>query len=120
MEWKSESADHLVRQYASGNVVLVPLDPKTGLFLPGPSHSLNLPYSTKAHPRQEASHPHHIVFLPNDAGILVPDLGSDLCWRLRWTWDEAGSGGAWEILDSVRGFPEGSGPRHSVLHPSGQ
>lgn len=112
-------------QYVTGTVAMIPLDPSTGLFLSStsplrPSHVLLLPYLPQAHPRQESSHPHHVVRVPNSDDVLVPDLGCNVIWRLRWAWSESESStGVWEIVDKIGGFPEGSGPRHAVVHSSG-
>lgn len=66
------------------------------------------------HPRQESSHPHHLI--PLGDVWLVPDLGSDKIWQMKWV-DDAQSG-TWEV---VREFEreQYDGPRHGVKSPDG-
>lgn len=58
-----------------------------------------------------ASHAHSAVFLP-DGRLASTDLGYDLVrfWRL---------GGSGLVLDQEVVLPQGTGPRHMVMHPSG-
>lgn len=76
------------------------------------SHELPRDLPARIHNRQEAPHSHQIVIHGDE--IIVPDLGSNVVWRLRY------SDGQWETVRSVNGFEEGDGPRHAVLHPNGK
>lgn len=98
-------------------MIHVPLGPD-GLFARDNSgnvqvstHSLPRDLPPRVHRRQEAPHAHQIV-IHNDE-VIVPDLGNNVVWRLRF------EDGKWELAGSVRGFEDGDGPRHAVLHPNG-
>jgi len=57
--------------------------------------------------RQEASHPHQIIFHRDE--LLVPDLGADKTWRLK------EEDGRWNVVGSLD-HGTGKGPRHAVIH----
>ncbi|GFZ51129.1 hypothetical protein JCM24511_08887 [Saitozyma sp. JCM 24511] len=105
-------ADYASPQYGSGNVTLIPLSSDGTFASPSPTFSLPGAYSPIPHPRQESAHAHQIVLHGEE--LLVPDLGSNKVWRLR------EQGGRLEAVGIVEGFEVGDGPRHCVVHPSGE
>jgi 6-phosphogluconolactonase len=68
--------------------------------------------------RQTASHAHAAVFSPDEAYLLVPDLGADMIRVL------AVDAGSWQPLARVESLDvhtdPGSGPRHLRFHPNGK
>ncbi|ODN97479.1 hypothetical protein L198_04046 [Cryptococcus wingfieldii CBS 7118] len=107
-----KDASHIViAHYVSGNVTLLPLSPD-GLFAElKPSHSWTPPHAPQKHHRQQSSHVHQIVLFEDE--IIVPDLGSNVVWRLKWDGQEI------QLKGEIGGFEEGDGPRHCVIHPDG-
>lgn len=96
----------------SGNVLVVPLS-ATVPYLPGSTatdrcKSIEFSGTGPNKDRQEASHPHQIVFAPELGEVLVPDLGADKTWRLK-----KNAGGLWAPVGYVE-YEPGSGPRHLV------
>ena len=95
----------------------VPISTSPPYTRPGELWKLALPFEAgrpgRDPSRQEASHPHQIVFNPLNTiekELLVPDLGSDKVWQLT-----KGSDGHW----AIRGFISaeiGGGPRHVATH----
>ncbi|BGP51479.1 hypothetical protein JCM10450v2_007421 [Rhodotorula kratochvilovae] len=105
--------------YRSGSIVYTPLS-ADGLFAqPAPSpnhvHAFVFPYSEVTHERQDGAHSHHLVALGDD--WLVPDLGSDRVWRMRWEGNTAD--GKWTVVEEYE-RPQYEGPRHGVKHPDGK
>ena len=102
----------IVANYASGTVAVLPvtengaLRDQTQLFeLKGPPGP---------HPvRQTSSHPHDIVFDPSGRFVVVPDLGLDRTFVLRF--DPAR--GILSEASVLEGRPA-SGPRHVAFHPT--
>ncbi len=85
---------------------------------PSPTQIHTFPHSPPAisNERQDdGAHPHHIIQLPDSRDVLVPTLGSDKVWWMRW---RDGDGG-WEVVDRLD-TPGGSGPRHGVLDAKGE
>ncbi len=69
--------------------------------------------------RQDAAHPHSVVFSPAEDYIFMPDLGSDKIWCYKF------DGSLPEPLLKTAPVPfilttPGSGPRHLTFHPNGQ
>jgi 6-phosphogluconolactonase (cycloisomerase 2 family) len=50
--------------------------------------------------------------------ILVPDLGCNKVWRMKFV--EGTDGSKWEVLGSIDAVGETDGPRHIVIHPNGK
>lgn len=105
-------------QYRSGSLVFTPLL-DDGLFAqasPSPNHvhHFAFPRAEVTHPRQESSHPHHLIPFGDD--WLVPDLGSDKIWQMKWV--GRAKSGRWEV---VREFEreQYDGPRHGVKSADG-
>jgi 6-phosphogluconolactonase len=67
--------------------------------------------------RQEAPHPHQILFDPAGKYVFGPDLGTDKVWS--WTLSAAGKLVVNPNLDATL-VASGSGPRHMDFHPSGK
>ncbi|WVQ74628.1 hypothetical protein IAR50_004229 [Cryptococcus sp. DSM 104548] len=105
-------ASHIViAHYTSGNVTLIPLT-ADGLFAASrPSHSWTPPHTPQKHHRQQSPHVHQVVLFEDE--IIVPDLGSNTVWRLKW------DGQGIEVKGEIGGFEDGDGPRHCVIHPDG-
>ncbi|ORY25516.1 Lactonase, 7-bladed beta-propeller-domain-containing protein [Naematelia encephala] len=104
-----------IAHYNTGNVTVVPLDGQ-GRFLSSsisPPNNFIPPYTPHSHARQEGPHAHQIVVV--DDQVLVPDLGSNTIWRLKWS-----EPNGWELVGDIKGFQEGDGPRHCVVHLSGK
>lgn len=90
-------------------IVFPPTSPLPGLATP-----ITFPRRNVA--RQEQAHAHMVQMSGADT-ILVPDLGSDVVWNLKYLVDEVNplkivSAGA--VHESLAG----GGPRHLALHPS--
>ncbi|GAA5933827.1 hypothetical protein JCM3775_000296 [Rhodotorula graminis] len=105
--------------YRSGSLVHTPLL-DDGLFAqteptPNQIHSFAFPRTEVTHPRQESAHPHHLV--PLDGDWLVPDLGSDKIWQMRWV-GEAQTG-TWEVVREFE-LEQYDGPRHGVKSADGK
>ncbi|MFY0598311.1 MAG: lactonase family protein [Cyclobacteriaceae bacterium] len=67
--------------------------------------------------RQESSHVHQVLPVPNSNLILVPDLGIDKV--MVYAIDEAGD--LTLAPDQYNGYIKpGGGPRHAVVHPNGK
>jgi hypothetical protein len=98
----------------------LPLSPD-GTFTqskPSPKQIHTFPHSPPAisNERQDdGAHPHHIIQLPDSRDILVPTLGSDKVWWMRWLEGD----GRWEVIDHLDDTG-GSGPRHGVLDANGE
>lgn len=94
-------------QYSGGSVTFIPISPEAPFIRPGgPSATIKLSGSGPNADRQEAAHAHQVIFHPQRAELLVPDLGADKVWRLL-----KGDDGLWEIRGHVA-YPPGAGPRH--------
>lgn len=101
----------VVANYASGNVVSLPMDADgvlgevtgnlalTGELGPLPAH-------------QKGSHPHMTCFDPSGRWLMVPDKGFDRVFTLK---VDTGSG-ALSVASSMPAHP-GAGPRHIAFHP---
>ncbi|GAA6051409.1 hypothetical protein JCM3770_000504 [Rhodotorula araucariae] len=105
--------------YRSGSVVYTPLR-LDGLFAqaaptPNQVHAFVFPHSEITHVRQDGAHSHHLVSLGED--WLVPDLGSDRIWRMRWEGNAVD--GVWTVVEAYE-RPQYEGPRHGVKHPDGK
>ncbi|GAA5891628.1 hypothetical protein JCM8208_007349 [Rhodotorula glutinis] len=105
--------------YRSGSLVYTPLL-DDGLFaqpspFPNQIHHFAFSRTEATHPRQESAHPHHLVPLGDD--WLVPDLGSDRIWQMRWVGEA--QEGTWDV---VREFEreQYDGPRHGVKSADGK
>lgn len=103
-----------IAHYVSGTVTFHPLD-EQGLFTrqaPLSEHIFTPSHSPLKHHRQEHAHVHQIVL--HEEEILVPDLGSNKVWRLKWT------GKSFDVVGEISGLEDGDGPRHCVVHPEGE
>jgi len=105
----------LVGNYIGANFAVLPilangaLGPATDVFAvsgAGPNAA-----------RQEAPHPHDVVFDPAGHFVFGNDLGTDKVWS--WTLDTT----AGKLVPNTLPYAQvasGSGPRHTAFHPSGQ
>lgn len=70
-------------------------------------------------PRQDKPHLHCVMFSPDDRYLFAADLGTDRIYRY-----EVNRRGTGDFIrtGSMVSFklPDGSGPRHFILHPSGR
>ncbi|MGC0252367.1 lactonase family protein [Pseudactinotalea sp. Z1748] len=107
----------IVTNYTSGQLACWLLESDGSLA--GEGHYVQLQGSGPERERQEAAHPHQVVFQQRDDGIRawVVDLGADL---IREFEVFAGSGSV--RLEELRTFPvpAGSGPRHLAEMPDGR
>lgn len=118
------TTDHVIAaNYAGtgpcGSIVCLRRDRSTGSLLPETRQIVQLPLCSRHYPgpvvqRQQASHAHMVVPLRGSPppAILVPDLGSDVVWRIEYS-PQSGLGRASLACECAAG----SGPRHAVLHP---
>jgi 6-phosphogluconolactonase (cycloisomerase 2 family) len=71
--------------------------------------------------RQDGSHPHEVVEVKANGSseVWVPDLGSDVVWRLQL--EENSSPITWKLKvgEELKG-DEGGGPRHIIVSEDGQ
>ncbi|KAI0061966.1 putative isomerase YbhE [Artomyces pyxidatus] len=98
-----------VGNYSSGSVVTTPLSTTAPYFSDATSSAVPLSGTGPNKERQEASHPHHVVYVPELGELLVPDLGADKTWRLQREKEK------WAVKGHVA-YAAGSGPRHVVYH----
>jgi 6-phosphogluconolactonase len=68
--------------------------------------------------RQEAPHPHQVVFDPTGRYVFGPDLGTDKVWS--WTLDTTAGKLVANTNLPYGQVASGSGPRHMSFHPSGR
>ncbi|MFC5521573.1 lactonase family protein [Polaromonas jejuensis] len=100
----------LVANYATGNVVSLPVQPDGALGRL--ASSLSLPGIPGPHLQQKGAHPHQICVDLMGRWLFVPDKGLDKVFTLSL---HEGTG---ELkLVSKLGHPPGTGPRHMVMHP---
>ncbi len=101
----------VVANYGSGSVAVLPVRFDGAI---GPAtHVLPLSGALGPHRKEQAgSHPHHIVFDPTGAFVLVPDKGLDAVFVLAF----APISGRLSIVQQLPMRP-GAGPRHIVFHP---
>ncbi|THH18333.1 hypothetical protein EW146_g2642 [Bondarzewia mesenterica] len=99
-----------VGNYSSGTILSAPITTHSPFFSQSESMQVQLSGTGLNAERQEASHPHQVVFIPERGELLVPDLGADKTWRLM-----KNDKGAWVPVECVE-YEPGSGPRHVVFH----
>ena len=105
----------LIANYIGANFVVIPIRAADG----GLTNDATVFPVTGKGPntaRQEAPHPHEILFDPAGKFVFGPDLGTDKVWS--WTLD-AGTLVANPNLAAEQ-VASGSGPRHMSFHPSGK
>lgn len=100
----------LVANYASGNIVSLPV--KTDGTLGSLASSIDLPGQHGPRAEQQGSHPHQLCLDPTGRWIFVPDKGLDKVFTL--SLQEAT--GELKIAAETA-LPAGSGPRHMIFHP---
>lgn len=100
----------LVANYATGNIVSLPLKPDGTLG--SLASSIDLPGQRGPHVEQWGSHPHQLCLDPTGGWIFVPDKGLDKVFTL----SLQESTGELKIVAETP-LPAGSGPRHLIFHP---
>lgn len=95
--------------YTGGNITLFPLD-DDGVLLRA---SQILSFTGE-------SHLHSVVFSPDDTHLLAADLGSDRIYSFRIDTLLTGKPHLLPADPVFYSLPAGSGPRHTVFHPSGK
>lgn len=100
----------LVANYASGNIVSLPV--KTDGTLGSLASSIDLPGLRGPRAEQQGSHPHQLCFDPTGRWIFVPDKGLDKVFTL----SQQEATGELKIAAETA-LPAGSGPRHMIFHP---
>jgi len=89
-----------------------PLSASPPYFLDSPPRAvLHFNGSGSNTDRQQSSHSHDIVAIPERTELVVPDLGADRAWRLAYDNER----GALSVQGEVT-YPPGTGPRHAVFH----
>ena len=88
------------------------------VHLPPASHPVNYPLSTAD--RQDKAHAHMALLSHGSecSTLLVPDLGSDVVWSLRYEPMAAAQPLGPPMPTAVHEATSGGGPRHVALHPS--
>ncbi|EER29119.1 hypothetical protein CPC735_068010 [Coccidioides posadasii C735 delta SOWgp] len=99
--------------YGSASVSAYNTNPSTGEVNWAKSWEFELPEPGAVPERQEAPHPHHVIFEPTGKVVLVTDLGADI---IRMFTVGGGQDPITEI-DPVKVKP-GTGPRHAVFYPA--
>lgn len=99
-----------VGNYSSGTVLAAPLSTQSPFLHQSTPAVVQLRGKGPNKERQEASHPHQVVLIPEREELLVPDLGADKTWRF--IKDDKG---AWSPAGHVD-YKPGSGPRHVIFH----
>ncbi|MCA0293835.1 MAG: lactonase family protein [Actinobacteria bacterium] len=111
----AETSTVVVTNYSSGSVAVIRLD-ANGVPEEGAPHLLRFEGSGPHPDRQESSHPHYVVSVPDQPYLLVSDLGADCVRRLRPAPHR-------ELLAddgvAVR-LPAGAGPRHAAFSADGR
>ncbi|HVG98217.1 MAG TPA: lactonase family protein, partial [Chloroflexota bacterium] len=105
----------VVANYVGGNDVVVALQPdgRLGELTDSKQHEGMGPNRQ----RQEAPHPHMILFDPAGRYVFDPDLGIDKI--MAWRWD--GANGRLMANELPYGqVSSGAGPRHMAFHPGGR
>jgi 6-phosphogluconolactonase len=102
----------LTANYLSGELTVHPIgaDLALGPLIAKVHHEGSGPVTD----RQDAAHVHHVAFDPVHGTAIVTDLGADRLYEYAIDAD-----GRPDVVD-VAVAPAGSGPRHSVFHPSGE
>lgn len=102
------------------NLTCLPLDPETGRLLTKAtqdSQAFIPTYTPSQHPRLEAPHVHQII--AREEEVIACDLGCNKVWRLRLGGPDDQS--RWVVGGTIEeGLVDGDGPRHAVVHPSGE
>lgn len=101
----------IVADYASGNVVSLPIaaDGTLGAV----TGNLALPGERGPHPtQQKGSHPHMTLFDRSGRWLIVPDKGHDCVFTLKVDLHS----GAIAVVSAMKSLPA-SGPRHFAFHP---
>jgi 6-phosphogluconolactonase len=106
----------LVANYIGANFSVFPISATNGGVAPASDV-----FAVSGHgpdtSRQEAPHPHQMLFDPAGQFVFGPDLGTDHVWS--WTLSSAG-----KLVPNTNLAAEqvasGSGPRHMSFHPSGK
>src|SRR5262245_13095514 len=112
----SPSGRHLVvANYLGATVTVLPVTKGGGL---GPPTDVVVVTGRGPNPeRQEAPHPHQVVFDPSGAFVHSPDLGTDRVWTWRL---EPASGVLVPGEPAEAPVAAGFGPRHLAFHPDGR
>ncbi|KAJ1416454.1 Lactonase, 7-bladed beta-propeller-domain-containing protein [Ochromonadaceae sp. CCMP2298] len=116
-----DSTHLIVSNYFSGNVVVFPLS-EGALLPPCQTVSFGGPATVNGVPRPQCRggpHSHQTVHHPSSGGVLLCELGQNAVYTYKYDRTEGPRGE--QVLSEVGRWdaPEGFGPRHLVLHPSG-
>lgn len=111
----SKNKEHVVNvNYTEGNLSVYKIS-ENGYFSEA-IQNIQFTDSSIIQSRQEKSHPHAVMFSPDDKYIIVPDLGAD---KIRvFTYDTNLTKPVIEFKN-ISCYP-GSGPRHFTFHPNGK
>ncbi|BBB01336.1 hypothetical protein RVR_8702 [Actinacidiphila reveromycinica] len=103
----------IVATFHGGTVHLLPLGDDGR---PGPACDVRRHRGSSVHPRRQTSpHAHSVTLDPANRFVLVADLGTD---RLEVYGLDADRGRLSALPDGGACLPPGSGPRHTVFHPT--
>ncbi|TCD61625.1 hypothetical protein EIP91_008149 [Steccherinum ochraceum] len=99
-----------VVNYSSGTFVTIPISTDSRRLTAPGKISAQFEGSGPRKDRQEAPHPHQVIFHPDREELLIPDLGSDKLRRLA-----KSENGEWVQRGDVK-YEPGSGPRHVAVY----
>lgn len=102
--------------YSGGSACLYAINENGGLY--PMSQLIKTEGSSIIASRQEKSHPHSVVFSPDEKFVFIPDLGADIIRVFQFDSTATQPLVARKDLDFVS-IP-GSGPRHFTFHPNGK
>jgi 6-phosphogluconolactonase (cycloisomerase 2 family) len=103
----------LVVNYATGNIVSIPIQDNGSLDVV--SSSLVFDGVPGPNSEQKGSHPHQISYSKTFDLFCIPDKGLD---RVSYVKLDEATGRL--TFEGFTKFPDGAGPRHMAMHPSGK
>jgi 6-phosphogluconolactonase len=110
-----ESKFAISANYMGGSLAVVPFE--EGGKLHGPVQLLEFSGSGPVYERQESSHVHSSLLVPEQGMLLIADLGTDRIYTFHYS-PLAGQPLIFAYTPFIS-LPGGSGPRFMTLHPTG-
>ncbi|TFK26294.1 putative isomerase YbhE [Coprinopsis marcescibilis] len=106
----TKAGEVLIGNYSSGSVYVAPISTDAPYVSPK-GYRVTFEGTGPNQARQEASHPHQVIFHPEYPELFVPDLGADVVRRLK----KDPTTGRWTPAGHI-GFELGGGPRHVAFY----
>jgi 6-phosphogluconolactonase len=113
VDWKSKFA--FSANYGGGSLAVLAFEEGGKLY--GPVQLLEFSGSGQVHDRQETSHVHSSLFLPDRGLLFIANLGTDRIYACRY--DPLAGQPLVFANPPFISLPGGSGPRFMALHPTG-